>query len=265
MREANFMNCRAILLVIFLVSAVRTVPLSGQEASAEQTQWGRARGILRDPTTHDQQGVEFYVVMPDTGEHISTEHQFRSGDRFTFRFVLKREAYVYLLNRTLTAVDPVQLHAVRSKGVIRVVSAQGEKAFPSDDEPYYLLLPTNPTQPKMIRPGGFTDPDMFRMDDKPGLEILTLIVSPKPLDISRYLIAGRTTEDTPDAALQNLETGGLAVWRRNCEINFAPPDGYQLTNAKGIREVARESYALAGDSAEPFAFEITLVHLPSER
>jgi hypothetical protein len=243
--------------LLFLCAVLGVAQEDGQES------WARAKGFYVDPvnTAKSKQAVQFYVVLSNDGRHLSTEHQFRSGDRLQFQFALKQAAYVYVLNSTVPTDDPAALHLARVNGIVRI-RPDGQPLLPVPFDGARVLLPLNEAAPAKTPPGVQTNGALFVMDEETGLELLTIVVAPEPLNAQRLTRQGSSADDTTESALANISEASLALWAGNCEVSLAPAEGYRSPQGNGIQPAKTESYVVARDSARPFAFQVSLQHLP---
>jgi hypothetical protein len=235
----------------------------GQEQEHEG--YSHAKGIFRATTgsAAATQAAQFYVLLPNN-EPASPEHEFHSKDHLKFQFVLKKGAYVCVLNRTIKSAPSIQPEAASgagSKGITRI-----KKASPShsgESARWRLLIPERLDQPVKKDKGETTDTGDFVMDNDPGFEIVAVIVSPQPVELTPFLDKTGSSQDDGQTVLHSLE-GSLADWSTNCVAELAPSQGYTdpEARAKGIFRVEKESYAYARDSGRPCAFQVKLKHLP---
>ena len=121
------------------------------------------------------QAAQFYAVLPSNGQRVSTDHPFYAGDRLTFQFVLKQAAYVYVLNATIPEEIPVATRRDQGKGII--VVPQDSACLVVAAGSWQLLLPSSLGKATKIPAGESTDGAVFEMNDQPGMEVLTVVVS----------------------------------------------------------------------------------------
>lgn len=122
-------------------------------------------------------GVHYTVELVRDGNRqpVSLSFPFKTGDRVSLVVRSDFDAYIYVLNRTMTG-DPEAM-ATRSMSLITEDDAQN----PPKDCPYDLVFPSAGQQyrlkagvPQSVPPRGQT----MLMNDPPGVEKLLLIVSP---------------------------------------------------------------------------------------
>lgn len=221
-------------LALFLL-----LPLAAPAQDERQKDWSRAKGIYLDKTgpARSTQAAQFFVLLPENDHPVSTEYAFHSGDELKFQIALKDSAYVYVLNRTI------------------------DDQSSAEPGPWHVLLPVDLNRPLRVGAGVTTDADKFTMDNQPGREILSVIVSPRPVNVGPLLNETAPSKDSRGSAISNVENS-LAAWSTNCDAQLAPSQGYQQPGEKGIVRVEKESYVYAKDSRKPFAFQVNLKHLP---
>jgi len=124
-------------------------------------------------------GVHYTVELVRDGVHqaVSPNFPFKTGDRVSLKVRSDFDAYVYVLNRTMTG-DPEAL-ATRSMALV----AEDDVHNRPSECPYDLVYPVAGEQLKLkagvaqsVPPRGQT----MQMNDPPGVEKLLLIVSPHP-------------------------------------------------------------------------------------
>ena len=96
------------------------------------------------------------------------------------------------------------------------------------------------------------------MDTDPGIEKLYFILSPKPVDMSRYfdmetgrLLHERTADEPSDHQAPSGLGTQLLEWSKNARTSIAEP------NSKGIQI---EGYGVSANSAHPALVEVDLKH-----
>jgi hypothetical protein len=195
-------------------------------------------------------GVKFNVKLQRDGKEklVRSDYDFQDDDHMKFQFQVNRESYVYVLHRTMNG-DPSRL-----KGIDIEAPAPGPEATS-----YQMLFPNRLTgrNNKMAPNRVYTVPGEadFRMDDKPGVEKLYLVVSPKPLDITKYF-------NVQDGKIQR---GGKRDDSRDDVESQLSKELKGLTGntdsamAKGI-EI--DSYAVARDNGKPVVVQVNLQHYP---
>jgi hypothetical protein len=249
----------------------------GNPRRPSDSEWSRARGIYIDTRgSSPALGIRFSVLLKTGGttQEVSTQHKFRSGDRFELHVGLKNDAYLYIVNCTLQG-NPEAL----PRG-IEVVPVNNDK--PRQDIKYRLLFPLKGMPPaKLEKTKTHVLPVDFVMDENTGLEKLFLLVSGKPVNLSRFfrpdgsmqasVASGRITgpattgapssanaspnspgSDTNEAVTTNLNRQ-LREWAENTELGLAEDD------ARGVEVV---SYAVPRKDTQPFVVTVDLLHYP---
>jgi hypothetical protein len=247
--------------VVLLTAVTVAFAPSGSGLVAGAQDDAAIKGVFREGK---RSGVKVSVFATDGNKRrrVSTDYEFRSGDSFELELETNQRAYVYVLNRTL-AGDPSSLG---SKGIERIRDDDRRERPPVG--PYQLLYPmkNDPRVAESNKPFKLTG---FRMDDKPGVEKMFVVVSAKPIDISRYFDVdgdqrtgnrppssggdrGRR-EDRDEDVLDQLNKD-LADWSANAE-SVLP---------KGV-ERDPEGYGVVRDPAKPGVVELTLLHYGASR
>jgi hypothetical protein len=219
-----------------------------------------AKGIFLDKTSP---GVKFSVILLRGDERLTvpTSYEFRSGDEMLFQFSLNRDAYVYVLTRTIKGDAEVTSRFAGSRG-IQIL--QREDAKPRRHAAAYRLLfplQTSGLQNRLTAGGVHSIPangTRFSMDKDPGLEKLYLVLSPTPIDMKRYFemdtgLLLRATEPAARSDHDALSALGLHLleWNRNAQTLIADPA------SKGIQI---EGYGVSSDSNHPALVEVDLKH-----
>jgi hypothetical protein len=232
------------------------------------------KGIYRDSTnTAVKNGVSYRVLLERGGQRsqVPVTYAFHSGDRFSLQVKLKDDAYVYVINRTFEG-DPERM---ASKGITIVRDDDHKQKPKPGKDTYTLLYPIGPEAGAKVKKGDFRNipvHDLLRMDETPGVEKVYVVVSDKPLDLTKLFRDGKLVNapgsrpgegqhssdgrqsDSPGDALDNLDRG-LAEWAEN-SASEAP------VSSKGIvREGSDEGDGCTvGNRAKPIMAEISLKH-----
>lgn len=249
-------------VLIMMAMATSAAVWSGAPfAAAAQAQDPVLKGVERVYQEGKRNGVKIAVFATEDSRRrrVPADHQFQSGDRFELELQTNQRAYVYVVNRTL-AGDPGTL---RDKGIERI--RDDDRRERPRGSAYKLLYPmkNDPRVAEANKPFKLTG---FRMDEKPGVEKMFIVVSAKPIDINRYFDvasgdqrkprpggdAGRR-DDTDDDVLDQLNKD-LADWSQNAESALP----------KGI-ERDPEGYGVVRDPGKPGVVELTLLHFPARR
>jgi len=217
----------------------------------------RARGIYEEGR---DLAAKFNVLLVRGGRErrVSTDYDFRSGDRMKFELELNRPAFVYVLNRTF----PGDARRLQSRG-IEEVRDDDRRNRRGDRRQYTLLYPRADSRPAALpanRPVRLPRGDrVFVMDDEPGLERLYVMVSEQRLDIDDYFdLNGRQrTRRRPGG-------GGSAdddvLDQLNANLASASANGSTVF-ARGIVEEDDGDYGIVEDADGPYTVEVNLRHL----
>ncbi len=245
------------LLILAAVVTAFGMP-AGARGGAGAQEDATVKGVFREGK---RTGVKVSVFATDAGKRrrVSTDYEFRSGDSFELELETNQPSYVYVVNRTLPG-DPGTLS---SKGIERIRD-EDRRERPRTG-PYKLLYPMK-NDPKVADPNKPFTLAGFKMDDRPGVEKMFILVSAKPIDITRYFDVngdqrtgrrpaggGGNREDTDDDVLDQLNKD-LADWSQNAESALP----------KGI-EREPEGYGVVRNPAKPGVVELTLLHFPASR
>ena len=154
---------------------------------------------------------------------VPVTYEFKTGDRFALRVKVAAPSYVYVLNRTFVG-SPDELKNNRQ---IKLVP---DKAAPADgggDAPkgsaYSLVYPAKGAN-RLLRPGVVNiipaPGQLMEMDENPGVEKLLVIVSPKPMDISRYFdpASGHVRTAPAAPAAGRKDSPGDVLGKLNSEL-----------------------------------------------
>ncbi|MGO9271198.1 MAG: hypothetical protein ACLQOO_13235 [Terriglobia bacterium] len=207
-------------------------------------------------------GVRFDVVLLRGPERrsVPTSYEFVSGDKMLFQFTVNRDAYVYVLTRTIPGDGVAVERFAGSKG-IEVVQAEDLKAGRPTGE-YRLLFPLKKTglQNKLTADRVHTVPEngaRFTMDQDPGIEKLYIVLSPDLIEMGKYfdLSTGRLAHPAADSRADPAMVSDLGhqmlEWSKNGDV--AIPEAA----TKGITV---EGYGVSTNSARPALVEIDLRH-----
>lgn len=224
------------------------------------------RGIFVDSADTESSAIKFSVLLERDGvkKVVPSSYAFQSGDKMKFQFELNHDRYIYILLRSVNA-NPAMLEKYSGKRGIDVIRDEDQRATAVSTTTtttttatttttggYQLLYPTQQsgTGNKVAAhttktvPGG--DATYFRMDKKPGMEKLLVVVSDKPLDFSPYfdMVSGKLRAN---AAVSVQLSQRLVDYSGNS----------QISSSRGI-EV--ESYASAAVVAKPMLVPVDLRH-----
>jgi hypothetical protein len=171
--KVTLRNATMIVLTACLAGATHGAPVAAQEEGAE------LKGVYREG---QRTGVKV-VVYRGQGEgrrRVPTDYEFKSGDGFDLELETNQRAYVYVLNRTLVG-NPDQLS---SKGIDRV--RDDDRRDRTGKRARYKLLYPLGNDAKVTSANKKFQISGFKMDNQPGVEKMMVVVSAKPVDLSKY-------------------------------------------------------------------------------
>ncbi len=225
------------------------------------------RGIFLESGDSASSAIKFSVLLERDGvkKVVPSSYAFQSGDKMKFQFELNNDRYIYILLRSVNA-NPAMLEKYSGKRGIDVIREEDQRATAGSTTTttttttatttttggYQLLYPTqqsgtgNKVAARTTKtvPGG--DATWFRMDKKPGMEKLLVVVSDKPLDFSPFF-------DTLTGKLRANSTVAVQLSQRLVDYS----GNSHLSSSRGI-EV--ESYASAAVVAKPMLVPVDLRH-----
>lgn len=226
------------------------------------------RGIFLESGDSASSAIKFSVLLERDGvkKVVPSSYAFQSGDKMKFQFELNNDRYIYILLRSVSA-NPAMLEKYSGKRGIDVIREEDQRATAVSTTTtttttttatttttggYQLLYPTrqsgtaNKVAARTTKtvPGG--DATWFRMDKKPGIEKLLVVVSDKPLDFSPFF-------DTLTGKLRANSTVAVQLSQRLVDYS----GNSHLSSSRGI-EV--ESYASAAVVAKPMLVPVDLRH-----
>lgn len=228
------------------------------------------KGIFLDSGDTASSAIKFSVLLERDGvkKVVPASYAFQSGDKMKFQFELNHDRHIYILLRSVNAA-PAQLDQYSGKRGIDVIRQEDQRATAAGTTTtttttattrtaggYQLLYPTqqsgtaNKVAARTIKtiPGG--DATWFRMDKKPGMEKLLVVVSDKPLDFSPFF-------DTLTGKLRANSAVSVQLSQRLVDYS----DNVQLSSSRGIDI---ESYASAAVAAKPMLVPVDLRHGPGK-
>jgi hypothetical protein len=192
-------------------------------------------------------GIKYNIRLRRDGEEriFSPTSRFLDDDRFQLQFELNLPSYVYVLHRTALG-EPDRF----SKGI--EFESANEAPKPS---PYKLLFPRGKAS-QLPLPAGkdqlIPNEGVFRMDQSPGLEKLFVVVSPSPLDLSKYF-------DYTTFARHDQQSDEIEVARLTQEL-VAMGSNAQIAESKGITVEDADSFGVSRDPKKPMVVVINLRH-----
>jgi hypothetical protein len=229
-----------------------------------------AKGIFLDNSESRKTAVKFNVLLDREGrtKTVPSNYHFVNGDRMKFQFETNRDSYIYVLNRTVEG-DPEKLDKYAGPMGIEVI--RDDDSRKPEQANYKLLFPVqksgsnNKIRGRKVSTLPTTE-SWFNMDENPGIEKLYIVVSPTPIEITRYFNVsgdvrrGRASgggghagnggghkDDTDEDVLGQLNKD-LLQYSRNAE----------LTTSKGINVV--DGYGIGIDSGKPMVVQVDLNH-----
>jgi len=227
---------------IFL-DGVRTRPA----ASSKKTSKGKTNAPAESASV-TRAGVKYSVKLIRDGKEgtVPSAYRFLDDDRFQLQFELNSPCYVYVLHRT--AVGPPDQ-------ISKSVEFESAKDAPKPNS-YTLLFPRGKARQM---PAGkdqlIPDEGVLRMDKKPGLEKLFVVISPDPLDLSKYFdpesAHGYPSSDDAEAAQLTRE---LATMGENA----------QVAESKGVTFEGTDSFGVSRDPRKPMVVVVNLGHYHRE-
>lgn len=239
------------------------------------------KGIYHAVDEYQRTGIKFLVELNERGEKprpVAVTHGFETGDRFTFRFEINRDSYIYIINQTLrdaTTVFPRKTvsprktssalrttsSGLKSKGVERVYDKPRPAVAPQHaplvlrskyaGKPRLLFPTTRAGLGNRLRKDHLyplPERGHYVMDDLTGTEKLYVVVSDRKLDMSSFFHrdSGRARGTSSTERLRRQ----LEKWKKNAQI--------ELVDKGIVHEVA--SYGVSIDPSEPAMIEIDLRH-----
>jgi hypothetical protein len=216
---------------------VKTGPVSGPVADSRPN-------LIERYSQGSDLGIQCHVANTSSQPLRATYH-FRSGDRFKLECRPNQPSYIYIIDRTLIGSATEHPEPSRAdKGCsYKLLDPLGSKG---------VMIPAN----QMI---GLPRDGYFRMDNLPGEEEVSVVLSRNPVDLSRYFNSETgICLSTPDnvAGVGPLLSRELSIWHANA-VSAAPPEESPEITAK----VDLESIAIARNSNEPMLFVLGLRHL----
>lgn len=246
------------LTVHALLAAALTLPAAAQEDM-------KAKGIFIDNADSRQTAMKFNVMLDRNGnkKRVPSNYKFQDGDRMKFEFELNREAYVYVLHRTIGG-EPERLSRYAGPAGIEVIRDDDRRQ--PDQSRYQVLFPATKTgrANRLTSRKVYSVPTgevFFNMDDKPGIEKLFVVVSDSPLDISKW--PGVMGEVGGEVSNSNNEGRRRQSNRDDSDDDVTSrlkrySENSQMTFSKGMGVV--EGYGIGIERSKPMVFQIDLNH-----
>jgi Domain of unknown function (DUF4384) len=218
------------------------------------------KGIFVTPGNNNPRpAVKYGIRLSRNGEArpVAASYRFQSGDRFQFQFEVSQSSYLYLLQREIEG-DPASMEQyVGAKGIV-VVRDEDDKRPASSK--YQLLWPVNSSSVRLTGHQPQTVPSQgqfFQLDNRPGLEKIVMVVSPKPLDLESEFpgatgAAPRKRNDSDADVLGQL--------RKNLDAMEGNTASSAAVESKGICVGDCNSYSAPRNPSDPFLVVIDLRH-----
>ncbi len=251
---------------------VLVVTVAGVLVGGAFGQTSDPRGMYLDSTGNGPAAIRFNVQLEHEGNRtlVPATHTFESGDRMKFQFELNRQSYVYILLRSVST-DPARFDRYAGSRGIEIVRDEDERTTTTGSgttkttsttkttttatgtAPFQLLFPTHQAGGDNLVPAHVSkafpsaDDKYFRMDRKPGMEKLLVVVSPTPIDFSPYfdMANGKLR---PNAEVSVQLTKSLMEYSGNANVSSS-------------RGIEIESYAAASKAAKPMLVPVDLRHV----
>jgi hypothetical protein len=232
---------------------------------------GDAKGIYLDQSDDRKPAMKFSVLLNRDGEQktVPSTFTFQDGDQMKFRFELNKDSYIYVLHRSVEGANSDKYAGERGIEVIRDDDRKNK-----NKESYQLLFPNDASgQTNLVRAHSLksiptTDGSFFRMDKNPGMEKLLVVVSAKPIDITKYfdIKTGKMRDDNPPAAgggnnrkPKNDTDDDVLGQLTRALLDYSGNSTVQ--SAKGIDVV--DGYASANSGTKPMLVTVDLKHQPA--
>jgi hypothetical protein len=221
------------------------------------------KGIWLDNAATARPAVKFSVQLDRDGERrvVAADYMFRSDDRMKFQFELNRRSYIYVLLHSVSAEGAEAERYAGTRG-IEVIREQDRKAKGADS--YQLLFPTaesgmnNLVAAHTVKSMPTAETAFFRMDRKPGMEKLFVVVSATPLDFSPYFDT-RSGKLKASAAAQGARSlADDEMLGRLTRMLMDLSGNAIVSSAKGI---LIDSYAAASVAEKPMLIPVDLRHV----
>jgi hypothetical protein len=209
--------------VLLLAGSAMVSAQSGSSAGAKPG--GSPRGIYLSGAAL---GVSAEIEIDRDGQRgmVPPTYEFRSGDKFWLHVTTNRDAYIYVLNRTLVG-DP---QGAASRGI--KLMQQDDIRHPAPDA-YTMVYPAPKSAPALVKANATTriprgSNEFFVMDNMIGAEKVMIVVTDKPSNITQFfdpttgkLKHSASTADSSASVLNRLNTE-LATMADNTEIEEPP-------------------------------------------
>lgn len=228
--------------------------------------------------------IRYKVELERDGRkrEVPTTYEFQNGDALRLKFELNKDAYIYVLNRTVEG-NPDTLGRYMGEKGIEIIREEDSRRRADSNDSYNLLFPSKSSQgSNLLRTGRvhtvpFGD-RAFYFRENPGVEKLFIVLSERPLDIQRHfnLENGNLRDDRPardgrdrkrepgnrndsnDSVLDQLNKELVSMASNTAQSPFT---GKTLVEGPG----GNDGYGVSGDPSKPSVTVIDLKHFPASR
>jgi len=206
--------------------------------------------------------VRFRIEMVQNGQAVpvTATHRFQSGDRFRFAFELSQTSHVYVVNRSIEGNPEGLRDLLGTRGINVVNQSAGAPAGP----PKFQMLwpPAGADAPLPARqtesiPG---PSQFFEFDANPGIEKISVLVSPYPIDASKYFTGMNTPRPRTPPAGRHDDTNADVLSQLE---DLRSIDGNTTTDpgtSRGICVGDCSQYSAPNNPAQPFIVTVDLLH-----
>jgi hypothetical protein len=220
-------------------------------------------GTVGAPATAPRPAVKLRIEMNQNGQSmpVSATHPFHTGDRFRFVFELSQSSHVYVVNRSI-AGNPEGLRELLGTRGINVVNQTGAGGQAGAPKFQVLWPPAGSDAPLPARqtqsiPGAT---QFFEFDANPGIEKISVLVSPYPIDIAKYFNGVASRPRTSPAAGRHDDTNSDVLSQledlRSIDSNTTTDPGA----SRGICVGDCSQYSAPLHPGEPFIVTVDLLH-----
>lgn len=224
---------------------------------------GAPGGAPAAPGAAPRPAVKLRIEMNQNGQSVpvSASHRFQSGDRFRFVFELSQSSHVYVVNRSIEG-NPEGLRELLGTRGINVVNqaANAPAAVPK----FQVLWPPAgsdaplPARQTQTIPGGT---QFFEFDANPGIEKISVLVSPYPVDITRYFTGVRSRpRANPPVAGRHDDTNADVLAQLEDLHSMDSNTTTDTGASRGICVGDCSQYSAPLHPGEPFIVTVDLVH-----
>ncbi len=235
MRQCNWRSLRAsgfsvgvclalsTILLVFKIEKVSALPVGGQPDVRRlfKTQ-------LDKPDERINLGLAYWIELLRDGKihRLSNKFAFRSGDAIRIHMIPNTDGYAYILLKSGSRGDRAILFPNPESGVDNRVERGRDYALPTE-----------------VR---------LKFDNNPGTELLTLVLSRKPIDINQYLKARGETAfvSSGHAGSKDLVPTRIQLgWDEPAPVLLPQEVASELADKAGGKEASEARSARADSSA----------------